>query len=327
MDRNKYFWQVILNYVKRLKKEEKVDKAIQTIYDQNSFGYDEVKDADLLMQLQNYNLTLEEPYLATGQSSYFNNQIELNGLSQQKLNLQDIEDAKFISQSFGITTNYTDNNVPITYVTLLGTTEFYYATQRFPAGIFEDVFQCSPNHSWPIQPIVGELEKDFYLRLLEYQIDNSEYFFKENKNEVMMRGKRLIDNFCVGKNRVYLIKMSDALKIKASFGDIDGLRDGKLNYNDAKNKISTLHSLNDLMNSFNISRDLIYFDPNMTSEYGIALYGTIPYASLKYIEVQSKYDFLQKRALNLGYNIGDIIPIDFNIITEEEQKFTSGKYK
>ena len=49
--------------------------------------------------------------------------------------------------------------------------EGYDSKHRHFRGIFEDVFQCSPIHEFPIQPIVGESEQDFYLRLLEHQID------------------------------------------------------------------------------------------------------------------------------------------------------------
>ena len=312
MEKSKYFWQIISKYIDRLKKGSNVDSIVQSFYNQHLYGYDGINDANLLMQLQNYNLNLDDPYLATGQCGYFEEQIRENGLSIQKLNLQDYEDSKFISQCFGKEINYSDNNIPITYTTLLGTTEFEYAVQSFPAGIFEDVFQCSPNHNWPIQPIVGEQEKDFYLRLLEYQIDNSTFFLKEYKKEAILRGKRLIENFCTKKSKVYLIRLSDALKLKASFGDVSGLRDGVLNANDAQNKIAGLKSLNDLINSFEISKSFLYSDPNMCSEYGIALYGKIPFSSLKYIEVESRYNLIQKRASELGYSIGEVIPSNFN---------------
>lgn len=322
VEKNKYFWQIISQYVDRLKKGSKVDSIVQSFYNQYLYGYDNNSDANLLIQLQNYNLCLDDPYLATGQCSYFDEQIRENGLSIQKLISYDYEDAKFISQCFGKENHYSDNNVPITYATLLGTTEFNYATQTFPAGIFEDVFQCNANHEWPIQPMVGELEKDFYLRLLEYQIDNSSDFLKEKKEEVLYRGKRLIEKFCSGKSKVYLIKMSDALKLKASFGDVTGLRDGKLNGNDAQSEIDKLQSLNELMTNFRISKDCFYSDLNMCSEYGIALYGTVPFSSLKYIEVESKYNVIQKRALDFGYSIGEVIPSNFDVQLDVQSNYS-----
>ena len=322
MEKSKYFWQIISKYIDRLKKDNNVDSIVQSFYNQYLYGYDEINDVNLLMQLQNYNLNLDDPYLATGQCGYFEEQIRENGLSIQKLNLQDYEDAKFISQCFGKKTNYSDNNIPITYTTLLGTSEFEYAVQSFPAGIFEDVFQCSPNHNWPIQPIVGEQEKDFYLRLLEYQIDTSNVFLKKYKNEAILRGRRLIENFCAKKSKVYLIRLSDALKLKASFGDVSGLRNGALNANDAQNEIAVLKSLNDLINSFGISKNFMYSDPNMSGEYGIALYGIIPFSSLKYIEVESRFNLIQKRALDLGYTIGEVIPSNFNNKLDDQSNYS-----
>ena len=322
MEKNKYFWQVISKYIDKLKSGKNIDSVVQSLYNQYLYGYDDVYDADLLMQLQNYNLSLDDPYLATGQCSYFDEQIRENGLSTQKLILQEYEDAKFISQCFGIETNYSDNTVPIIYTTLLGTTEFNYATQTFPAGIFEDVFQCSANHDWPIQPTVGESEKDFYLRLLEHQMDNSNVFLKEKKAEALYRGKRLIEKMCTGKGKVYLIKMSDALKLKASFGDVIGLRDGKISDNDAQSEIDKLQSLNDLMTNFGISKDYLYSNPNMGSEYGIALYGTIPFTSLKYIEVESRYNVLQKKAIDFGYSFGYTIPSDFENQIKETSNYS-----
>ena len=49
------------------------------------------------------------------------------------------------------------------------------------------------------------------------------------------------------------------------------------------------------MEKYNISRDTMYFNPNMTSEYGIALYGSIPKEKLKYIEVERTYQVMQKK--------------------------------
>lgn len=235
------------------------------------------------MNLQEYNLQQKDPYFATGQSCYFNEQIDNFGLSNLKLNPQDIEDARFISNCFGIETHYLGNNTSIIYATLLGTTEFNYGIQTFSAGIFEDVFQCSVTHELPINPKVGELEQDFYLRLLNYQIDNTESFDKEKKEETLLRGKRLINNFCNGKNRVYLIKLSDILQVKASFGDVVGLRDGSYNNEQFKQEISALSTLNELLKNYNIDYHYpynLYLNPNLTSEYGVALYASIPIKKL-----------------------------------------------
>ncbi len=312
MNRKTYFLTIINNYIKKIKGNKKVNTIIQSLYNKYGYGYTDINDAQLLMDLQNYNMLQDDPYLATGQSGYFHEQIMSNGLGSFKLNSQDIEDAKYISNCFGKVTMYSENNIQVTYTTLLGTTEFNYGTQTFPAGIFEDVFQCSPIHEFPIQPIVGESEQDFYLRLLEHQIDSSEEFNTINKQEVVNRGKRLIHNFCAHKNKIYLIKISNLQDIKASFGDIEGLRDGTASFEESQQKIQELPSFSQLLSSFNISSDMIYNDPNMQSEFGIALYGLIPYEKIQFIEVERKYEMMQRRAIELGYSIGDVIPLNLD---------------
>lgn len=307
-----YIFKTLLNYLAKIKAYGNLDTDVQRIYNMYGFGYDEENDAQLLMYLQQFNQERSVPYIASGQSGYFNDQIDANGLSNIKVSDQDLEDAKFISSCFGKNINYQSNNVQIVYTTLLGTTEFNYASQSFPAGIFEDVFQCSPSHALPIQPKVGETEQDFYLRLLIYQMDSISTFKVEYKDEAIYRATRLINNFCKSKNRVYLIKLEDVLSLKASFGDISGLRDGSLSTEDANLKIQSLVSLDDLLNNYNISNDYLYSDPNLTSEYGIALYGNIPKCKLKYIEVERAYTLMQKKAVDMGLQFGDEIPKSYN---------------
>ena len=308
VERKEYFFTIIKKYMLRLKNKSKVNAFVQGIYDKYGYGCNDVNDAQLLMELQNYNMMQDDPYLATGQSGYFHEQIMNNGLGNFKLNPQDVEDAKYISSCFGKNITYSENGIPITYTTLLGTTEFNYGTQSFPAGIFEDVFQCSATHEFPIQPVVGESEQDFYLRLLEHQIDSSEEFNTINKQEVVNRGKRLIHNFCAHKNKIYLIKLSNIQEIKASFGDIEGLRDGKASLEESQQKVHDLPSFSQLLSSFN----MIYNDPNMQSEFGIALYGLIPYEKIQFIEVERKYEMMQRRAIELGYSMGDVMPLNLD---------------
>ena len=309
MDVKNYFYTIINNYIKKSKGIMKINTVIQGLYNKYGYGYTDINDTQLLNELQNYNILQDIPYLATGQNGYFHNQIMEKGLGNFKLNQQDIEDAKFISSCFGKKTLYSENNIPITYTTLLGTTEFNYGSQTFPAGIFEDVFQCSASHELPIQPLVGESEQDFYLRLLEFQINLCENFDLTNKQSVLDRGKRLIDSFCKYSNKIYLIKISDIQDIKASFGDINGLRDGNESFEKAQQKIQELPSFSELLSLFNINSEMLYNDPNMQSEYGIALYGVIPPEKIQFIEVESKYQMMQRRAIELGYSIGDVIPL------------------
>ena len=104
--------------------------------------------------------------------------------------------------------------------------------------------------------------------------------------------------------------MSD---IKASFGDVTGLRDGGAIQEEAHQIIKELPSFSQLLANFNINSDMVYNDPNMKSEFGIALYGIIPPEKIQFIEVERKYDMLQRRAIELGYSIGDTIPQNFTI--------------
>ena len=194
VETKKYIFLIIKQYMLRLKDKSKVNVNVQELYNKYGYGYKGINDSHLLMELEEYNMMQDIPFLATGQSGYFHEQIMNSGLGSCKLNPQDIEDAKYISSCIGKNTRYSANNIPITYTTLLGTTEFNYGTQTFPAGIIEDVFLFFSMHDFPIQPIVGESEQDFFLRLLEYQIDSSGTFNIMNKQEVLNRGKRLIKN-------------------------------------------------------------------------------------------------------------------------------------
>lgn len=330
MNKNIYFLKTLKDYFTKLK-SNKVDKNIQEIYDHYKYGYDFDMDQELLDMLVEYNSKLDEPYFATGQNSYYNEQIEQNGLSRLTLKEQDIEDANFIATSFGKKPHSSSNiSIPIVYTTLLGTTEFNYASQSFPASIFEDVFGCSADHSLPIQPIVGESEQDYYLRVMEYQVDNSPNFIKENKEEVLLRTKRLINSFCKGKNRVYLISVRDLLNLKCSFGDINGLRDRSLSEEDAIKKVESLKSVGDMLSqsfileSGHINSSGLYADPNLKSEYGVAIYDKISPLLIKYIEVERMYDMIQRKAMDLGYQKGEQIPIDINYLKE---KVNSASFK
>ena len=311
MKYKKYYTQAIYNYLKG-KNKIKRDIHVQRIYNNFGFGYNRSNDYNLLEALEQYNLELSVPFLATGQNGYFNEQIEANGLSNLKLADQDIEDANFIANCFGKKLHYSDNNIPIVYTALLGTVEFNYASQSFPAGIFEDVFQCDSNHKLPIEPIVGEREQDYYLRLLALEIKKEKQVDYNKINEVMLRAKRLIERFCKNKNRIYLINLDDVLKLKASFGDIKGLRDGTLSKEESLKKIESLQSLEEMLPKFNI-----YGDSNFTTEYGVALYGNIPLNKLYYIDVERIYNLMQKRAIDLGYQVGDSIPLYINQLDEK----------
>lgn len=312
MIKTDYIKTVVTKFLRLENKNVKPNIELQELYNSNNYE-------EMLMLLQEYNLSLEMPYLASGMSCYFNKQVDENGLTNLRISKEDIEDAKFIASCFGKTINYSDNNLLILYTTLLGTTEFNYGRQTFPAGIFEDVFQCSPNHSLPIQPMVGECEVDYYIRVLDYQIKNFENFPMEKRNEVLARAKRLAINFCNGKNRIYLIPFDNVMNNKASFGDIEGLRDGLLNGMELQQKLDTLPTFEQLLQEYSISITNPYINPNMTSEYGIAIYGPIINKEITYIEIDRMYDLIQKKAKEMGYTNGDVIPSELDLNMEEEK--------
>ena len=168
-------------------------RIIQTLC--NNCGY----DTTLLDFLKKYNKSLPEPYLATGQSCYYNAQIERHGLTGLHFDEETIDDINYIRKAFGKEPVAVRGEIPVVYTTLLGTTEFYYATQSFPAFIFEETFQCSVDHTLDILPKVGEKEQDYFLRLMEYRIRESKNFDVAATEECLRRTKRIIDKFCVLK--------------------------------------------------------------------------------------------------------------------------------
>ena len=137
-----------------IKQGTKHNPELQSIYDSVTSAGLEDWEAQWEMQnrFQEFNMSAETPFLASGQSSYFNEQIDQGGMSGLKLREQDVEDARFIAECFGKKASFSDDNLDILYTTLPGTTEMNYATQTFPAIIFEDVFQCSASHELPFRP-------------------------------------------------------------------------------------------------------------------------------------------------------------------------------
>lgn len=206
------------------KQGTKHNSELQEIYDSVIGANLEDWEAQWEMQnrFQEFNMSAETPFLASGQSSYFNEQIDQSGMSGLKLREQDVDDARFIAECFGKKASFSDDNLDILYTTLPGTTEMNYAAQTFPAIIFEDVFQCSAGHELPFDPKVGEEEEDYWTRVLDTKIVENEDFPQDKIKEARERGMRLSKNFCAGKNRIYLIPIKDILTNKASFGDIMG---------------------------------------------------------------------------------------------------------
>lgn len=280
------------------------NREFQAIYDLAlPAGYD---DWEIMQKVEDRNCMMESPFLASGQSSYFSEQIDKNGMSSLKLRKEDIENAKYIAECFGKQINFSNDTLDILYTTLPGTTEINYATQTFPAVIFEDVFQCSVTHKLPFPPKVDEKEEVYWSRVLSQKISEKEDFPADKILEVKMRGMRLAHNFCKGKNRIYLIPIEDINENKASFGDVAGLRVGTIAEASRDKILQDIPSFKQLADEHYCSyvRNM-YQNPNFTSEYGIAIYGEIRSDNLEYVEVERSYDSMQKKALQAGLKDGD----------------------
>ena len=81
-----------------------------------------------------------------------------------------------------------------------------------------------------------------------------------------------------------------------------------------------MYSFEQLLQAFYISFNdgaNPYNNPNMTSEHGIAIYGNINSNNISFFEVDRMYDLIQKKAKELGYNDGEIIPKDLDFSKQE----------
>lgn len=281
----------------------KQNPELQAIYD---LAMTSQEDWRISQEIEEFNCATESPFLATGQSGYFNEQIAKNGMKGLKLQQEDIADARYIAECFGKKINLSDDALDILYATLPGTTEKNYARQTFPAVIFEDVFQCPATHELPFPPKVGEKEEVYWSRVLSQKISETEDFPADKVLEAKMRGARLAHNFCKNRNRVYLIPIRDIQGNKASFGDITGLRDGAATSDQIAEILQDMPNFKQLADE-NYCPDIasMYQNPNFASEYGIAIYGEIKSGNLEYVDIERAYDTIQRKALQAGLKIGD----------------------
>jgi len=290
---------------------------LQKLYDAN---IDNLSEFSMLMEQYNIN-GKGEVYLATGVSCYFNDQVDSLGLANIEITGQDLEDVRFIQECFGKKNKYGDNHLKVLYTTLPGTTEVIYGMQPFPAGIYEDVFQFPMSHNYTLMPMVGENEVDYYCRNVEDAIEKKEDFPLDKKEEVLYRARRIATKFCEGKNRIYFIPISNIQNNKISFGDVKGLRDGSLTGEELQAKLDSMDTFLELTRKecslvdidFKTNRTssvyALYSDPNFfVGESGIAIYGDFSNKGIIYFEIERKYDLLQRKARNLGYVDGDVIP-------------------
>ena len=103
-----------------IKQGPKHNSELQEIYD--SVISADLEDWESQWEMQNrfqeFNMSAETPFLASGQSNYFNEQIYQSGMSGLKLRDQDVEDARFIAECFGKKASFSDDNLDILYTPL-----------------------------------------------------------------------------------------------------------------------------------------------------------------------------------------------------------------
>jgi len=286
----------------------KHDLKLQYLYDGADIVADPNNLDEFLKNLRDYNMESPAPTLASGQNSYFNAQIDQTGFEKRlRLQKQDAEDAKFIANCLNKDVDYDKNDLPILYTTLPGTIEFNYATQTFPAGIYEDVFQENADHSLSIQPFVDEPENLYWKRVLREKL-STQNLPSDQLTEAYSRGERLIDKFCRGKNRIYFLPIDDLRQNHSSFGDVTGLRNGHTDEKSMVELLGTMPTLDEELEQFHVGNIYeAYENPNFSSEHGVAIYGPIKSKGIKYIEVDRSYDIVQKRAKLMGLQSGELI--------------------
>ena len=88
-------------------------------------------------------------------------------------------------------------------------------------------------------------------------------------------------------------------------------------------KLDSLYSFEQLLQAFDVSITngmSLYDNPNMTSEYGIAIYGTIASKDISFFEIDRMYDLIQKKAKDMGYTDGDVIHNDFDLSMQDSSR-------
>ena len=88
-------------------------------------------------------------------------------------------------------------------------------------------------------------------------------------------------------------------------------------------KLDKLYSFEQLLQAFDVSINNginFYVDPNMTSEYGIAIYGNIASKGTSFFEIDRLYNIVQRKVRNMGYIDGDIIPNDLDLSIQENNR-------
>lgn len=252
---------------------------------------------------------IDRVFFASGQSPYFASQIDEGGLGSAKLLDEDIADIKFLQQIFNPASQLliVDRSFYATYCVVPGEYEYKYANDSLPAIVAEEAFGCAANHSFNVQPRVGEDEIDFIVRHLESKIDSN--IDEVTRKKILTKGRRLASKFCIGESHIYLVPCKEILDNKVSFGDVNEMRNGQ----DGSIELPTLRQKIDdyYITSFTE-------DPNFNSEFGLAVYGKIDSKKIFRLKMPSRFVRLQQYAQSRGLSVGtEISP---NIMRDFEEK-------
>lgn len=274
----------------------------------------------------------DELYLVSGQNTYFNKQIEENGINY--IRIQE-EDAKVIAMlhslviRFGHPANYR-NATSIVYVTPPGTIELGYARQSFPSGILEDIFSWHGDKKYPfpwyafsddiesIDLIAGEDECDYWIRVIQKLLEikkkrgkpikfEDKEISEEQLKNFMVRVHNVLNKFCNGYNRLYFLPLNQILDNKASWF-AEKIREGEITGKDCESEISSMKTLQQIIDD-TANKDPMFFLKQLKSnesQWGMAILGRIE-SQIKYVEIKSMYKLLQEYFLNHGYEEGEII--------------------
>lgn len=303
------------------------DLELQKIYDR--VVNNPAKESFVIKKFDPFEV--DEPFLVSGQNSYFNKHIEQNGLNNLKV---EIEDARVIEMLHSLVLRYGEpanygSNGSIIYVTAPGTIELGYARQSFPSGILEDVFGWQGDKKYPfpwynyfddivsVDLIEGEDECDYWMRVIQKLLDikrksgmsikfEDKEISEEQLNNFMIRVRKVLSKFCTGYNRLYFLPINQILNNKATWF-AEKIREGKITGKEYEKELSSMETLQQILDY--LTKDPLSFIKQLKSsesQWGMAILGEIE-APIKYVEIKSTYRLLQEYFLEHGYKDGETI--------------------
>ena len=272
-----------------------------------------------------------ELYFVTGQSGYFNKQIESNGLNHVKVEQDDALVLTMLHSlvlRYGSPSNYGKID-SIIYVAAPGTLELSYARQSFPAGILEDILDWQGDKKYPypwytfvnnvesVDLVVGESESDYWMRVVQKLIDVKKEKGKpikfeeteitdEQLSNFMTRVRGVFSKFCTGTNRLYFLPIDQLLDNKVSYF-AEGIREGKLSSEEYEAKLASMSTLKQTIDSTDGDTGaFIERLKSSESQWGIAMIGDIE-CPVRYVDIKTTYQLLQEYFLSHEYKEGKTI--------------------